>query len=82
MRSKLGAAGAIFYLLLFACAAAYPYFDHRTFSGMAAVMLSLPWIDYLPSSLFPAAIVINALIIYFVLAALSWLFSLIWRSRA
>jgi hypothetical protein len=49
---------------------------------MAAVMLSLPWIDYLPSSLFPAAIVINALIIYFVLAALSWLFSLIWRSRA
>jgi hypothetical protein len=81
MRSKLGAAGAIFYLLLFACAAAYPYFDHRTFSGMAAVTLALPWIDYLPSGLFLAGIVINTLIIYFTLAALAWLLSRIWRSR-
>ena len=81
MRSKLGAAGASFYLLLFACAAAYPYFDRRTFSGLPAVMLALPWIDYFPSGLFLAAVVINALIIYFVLAALSWSLSLIWRSR-
>jgi hypothetical protein len=81
MRSKLGAAGAVFYLLLFACAAAYPLFDHRTFSGMAAVMLALPWVDYFPSGLFLAGVAINALIIYFVLAALSRMFSLVWRSR-
>jgi hypothetical protein len=82
MRSKLGAAGAIFYLLVFACAYAYPYFDRRTFSGLPAVMLALPWIDYLPSGLYLAAVALNALIIYFVLAGLSWLLSTLWRSRA
>jgi hypothetical protein len=82
MRSKLGTAGAVLYLLLFACAAAYPYFDRRTFSGLAAVMLALPWIDFLPSGLLLAGVAINALIIYFVLAALSWLCSLLWRAWA
>jgi hypothetical protein len=82
MRSKLGAAGAIFYLLVFACAAAYPLFDHRTFTGLVAVLLGLPWIDYLPSSWFLAAIALNALIIYFVLAGLSWLLFLARRLLA
>jgi hypothetical protein len=82
MWSKLGAAGAILYLAVFACAFAYPYFDHRTFSGMAMVLLALPWIDYLPSAGLPAAVALNALIIYFVLAGLSWLLSTLWRSRA
>ena len=77
MKSKLAGTGAILYLVVFACAAALPLFDHRTFSGLAAVLLGLPWIDYLPSRWFLAAIALNALIIYFVLAALSFLFSLL-----
>ena len=81
MRSRLGAAGAILYLFLFACAAAYPLFDHRTFAGLAAVLLGLPWIDYLPSGWLLGAIALNALIIYFLLAALSFLFSFLRRSR-
>jgi hypothetical protein len=75
MRSKLGAFGAILYLAVFACAAAYPLFDHRTFAGLAAVLLGLPWIDYIPTEWFLGAIALNALIIYSVLAALSYLFS-------
>ena len=82
MLSKFGAAGAILYLLVFACAAAYPFFNHQTFAGLPMVLLGLPWIDYLPSRWFPAAIALNALIIYVVLAALSFLFSFLWRSRA
>ena len=31
------------------CAAIYPLFDHRTFSGLAAVLLAWPWVDYFPS---------------------------------
>ncbi len=79
MRSKFAAAGAILYLLIFACAFAYPLFDHRTFAGLAAVLLGLPWIDYIPSSWFLGAIALNAVIIYFLLAALSFLFSLLRR---
>jgi len=81
MRSKLGAVGAILYLLVFTCAAAYPLFDHRTFAGLAAVLLGLPWIDYIPSSWLLAAIALNALIIYLFLAALSFLFSRFRRLR-
>ena len=67
------------YLLVFACAAACPLFDHTTFAGLPAVLLGLPWIDYIPSSWFLGAIALNALIIYFVLAALSFLLSLLRR---
>jgi hypothetical protein len=80
MRSRLAAIGAILYLLLFACAAAYPLFDHSTFAGLPAVLMGLPWIDYFPSSLFWGAIALNALIIYVVLALLSSLFSWLWRA--
>ena len=83
MRSRLAAIGAILYLLLFAGAAAYPLFDHRTFAGLPAVLMGLPWIDYFPSSLFWGAIALNALnalIIYVVLALLSSLFSWLWRA--
>jgi hypothetical protein len=73
MRSRLGAAGAIIYLLVFAGAAAYPLFDHRTFAGLGAVLLGLPWIDYISSEWLLAAIALNALIIYVVLAALAFL---------
>jgi hypothetical protein len=81
MRSKFAAGGAILYLVAFACASAYPLFDHRTFAGLAAVLLGLPWIDYLPSGWLLGAIALNALIVYFVLAALSFLFSFLRRSR-
>ena len=83
MWSRFAAIGAIIYLLVFACAAAYPLFDHRTFAGLPAVLLGLPWIDYISSSWFLGAIALNALIIYLLLAALSFLFSfLLRRSRA
>jgi hypothetical protein len=81
MQSKFAATGAILYLLVFACAFVYPLFDHRTFAGLPAVLLGLPWIDYLPSGWLLGTIVLNALIIYFLLAALSFLFSLLRRSR-
>jgi hypothetical protein len=77
MRSKFAAAGAGLYLLIFACASAYPIFDHRTFAGLAAVMLGLPWIDYLPSEWFLAAIALNAAFIYGLLAATAWFYSLL-----
>ena len=81
MQSKFAAGGTILYLVAFACASAYPLFDHRTFAGLAAVLLGLPWIDYLPSGWLLGAIALNALIIYFLLAALSFLFSFLRRSR-
>jgi hypothetical protein len=82
MRSRFAAIGAIIYLLLFACAAAYPLFDHRTFAGLPMVLLGLPWIDYISSSWFLGAIALNTLIIYLLLAALSFLFSFLRRLRA
>jgi hypothetical protein len=64
MRSKFAAIGTGFYLLAFACASIYPIFDRRTFSGLIAVLLAWPWIDYLPSAWLPLAIVLNAIIIF------------------
>jgi hypothetical protein len=75
MRSKLPIAAVALYLLAFLCAAAYPLFDHRTFAGLAAVILALPWIDYLPSAWLPAAVALNAAIIYLIAATLSFLIS-------
>jgi hypothetical protein len=80
MRSRFAAVGAILYMLLFGCFAAYPLFDHRTFSGLPAVLMGLPWIDYIPSSWLWGAIALNALIIYVGLALLSSLFSWLRRS--
>ena len=82
MRSRMGAAGAAIYLLLFACAAAYPLFDHRTFAGLAAVLMGLPWIDYIPSSWLLAAIALNTMLIYLFLAAIASLVSFLGRSRS
>ena len=81
MRSRFAAIGAIIYLLVFACASAYPLFDHRTFAGLPAVLLGLPWIDYISSEWLLGAIALNALIIYFLLAALSFLFASLRRSK-
>jgi hypothetical protein len=79
MRSRLGAAGAAIYLLLFTCAAAYPLFDHGTFAGMVAVLMGLPWIDYIPGSLFLGAIALNAILIYLALTAIASLVSFLLR---
>ena len=81
MRSRLAIIGAMIYLLLFACAYAYTLFDHRTFAGLPAVLLGLPWIDYLPSEWFLAAIALNTAIIYLFLAAATSLYSLLRRPR-
>jgi ABC-type lipoprotein release transport system permease subunit len=82
MRSRLAVTGAMFYFLLFASAYAYTFFDHRTFAGLAAVLLGLPWIDYLPSEWFLAAIALNTAIIYLLLAVAASLYSLLRRRRA
>jgi len=80
MYSRLAISGAAIYLSAFACAAFYAYLDHRMFSGVFAVLLALPWIDYFPSQM-PAAVALNALIIYVVLAALSHLPAWLRQSR-
>jgi hypothetical protein len=73
-RSKVAAIGIGLYLFIFfICAAVYPRFDRRTFSGLFAVLLAWPWIDYFPSSWFLVAIALNAAAIYVVLAVLSFL---------
>ena len=67
MRSGFAAIPTLLYLAVFGCAAAYPLFDHRTFAGLPAVMLGLPWIDYLPSRWLLVAIGLNAVIMSAVL---------------
>ena len=71
--------GTGFYLLAFVSASIYPLFDRRTFSGLVAVLLAWPWIDYLPSAWLPVAIVLNAIIIYGFLAVLSLMPTLVPR---
>lgn len=82
MRSRLAGMGAGLYLLVFACASAYPLFDRSTFAGLPAVLLGWPWIDYLPSGWLPGAIALNAVIIYLLLAIIALAFSSLRRLRA
>ena len=79
MWSRTAGIGVGLYLLAFLCAAIYPWFDHRTFSGLPAVLLALPWVDYFPSSLLLVAIFLNTVIIYVVLAFVSRALTLIRR---
>jgi len=79
MRSRFAVIGLTLYLIVFAFAAAYPLFDHRTFAGLPMVLLGLPWIDYISSSWLLGAIALNAFIIYLLLAALSFPFSFLLR---
>jgi hypothetical protein len=77
--------GASCYLVAFVCALLYPLFDHRTFSGLVAVLLAWPWIDYLPSGapfiLLVGCATLNAVIIYLVLATLSHVLSIVRQRR-
>jgi hypothetical protein len=84
LRPKIAAIGAGFYLLAFVCASLYPVFDRRTFSGLIAVLLAWPWIDYLPiasSASLPLAVAFNAITIYALLAVLSLMPALLQRLR-
>jgi ABC-type Na+ efflux pump permease subunit len=81
VRSKLAAIGTALYLLAVVCALVYPVFDRRTFSGLVAVLLALPWIDHLPSSLLPLAVSLNAIVIYLLLAVVSLVPALVRRQR-
>jgi len=77
LRSQLAAIAAISYLLAFLAASLYPRISRQTFAGRPAALLVWPWIDFLhPSSqiVLVACAVLNAAIIYAVLALLSVLF--------
>jgi len=85
LRSKIALICASFYLLVFFAALLYPLFDHRTFSGVAAVLLTLPWSDHIRGGgtwlLIAGCAMLNAIIIYVVVAALSHMPSIIRRRR-
>jgi hypothetical protein len=72
LRSSLARFGAAAYLLLFVAASLYPLFDHRTFSGLIAVTLAWPWVDYHPATkLFLGFALLNSIIIYSALGIVS-----------
>lgn len=76
MYSRFATVATALYLLVFALACAYPLLDRRTpFSGLFAVLLGLPWIDYLPVGWLwlLLAVALNAFIIYALFTALAWL---------
>ena len=70
MYSKLAISGVAIYLIAVTGAVAYPHFVHGTFSDVFIVLLALPWVDYFPRAL-PVAVVLNAVIVYALLTALS-----------
>jgi len=71
MWSRTAALGVGLYLLAFLSAAIYPWFDRCIFSGLAAVLLAWPWVDYFPSSALLVGVALNAVIIYAILASIS-----------
>ena len=74
LRSQLATIGAISYLLAFLAASLYPRISRQTFAGRPAALLVWPWINLIhPSSqiVLVACAVLNAAIIYAVLALLS-----------
>ena len=78
LRFQSATIGAISYLIAFLAASLYPHISRQTFAGLPAIMLLWPWIDLVhPSSqLFMVAFaLLNAAIIYAVLALLSVLVS-------
>jgi hypothetical protein len=82
LRSQLATIGALSYLLAFLAASLYPRISHQTFAGLPAIMLLWPWIDLVhPTShiVLVAFALLNAAIIYTVLALLSLLFTRLLR---
>jgi hypothetical protein len=81
-RSQSATIGAISYLIAFLAASLYPHISRQTFAGLPAVMLVWPWVDLMhPSSqiVLVACAVLNAAIIYALLALLSVLASRVLR---
>jgi hypothetical protein len=82
LRSQLATIGATSYLIAFLAASLYPLISHQTFAGLPAVMLLWPWIDLVhPAShmVLVGFALLNAAIIYTVLALLSVLFTRLLR---
>jgi phosphatidylglycerophosphate synthase len=83
VRSKIAAIGASCYAFLFCCALLYSQFDHRTFSGLVAVVLTLPWSDYISGEGTRMRIVgcaiLNTVMIYLIIAVVSRLPSIFRR---
>ena len=73
--SRPGLFGAGVYLIAFISAAVYPLFSRYAFSGLAAVMLVWPWIDFLPPRSAKFMLVLfgglNAAIIYIFFSVVS-----------
>jgi hypothetical protein len=67
MRSKFGMIGALVYLLIAGAAYASSLSDNSLFSVAFFILQGWPWVAFLPMVL---AIVLNAVIIYFILAGL------------
>ena len=77
LRFQVATIGAISYLLAFLAASLYPRISRQAFAGLPAVMLLWPWIDLAhPTShiVLVAFALLNAAIIYTVLALLSLLY--------
>jgi hypothetical protein len=84
LRSKTALMGAGLYCLTFMSATVYAYFDKSTYSGLPAVLLTWPWVDYFPLSVpniiaVPLGALLNAALIYFVLAIVTVLLSWVLR---
>jgi hypothetical protein len=67
MRSKYGMIGAVIYLLIAGCTYAFWMSDQSMYSAAIFVLQGWPWVSFLPILL---AILLNAVIIYFILAGL------------
>jgi hypothetical protein len=84
LRSQLATIAAISYLLAFLAASVYPRISRQAFAGRPAALLVWPWINLLhPSSQMVrvACAVLNAAIIYAVLALLSVLLHRVLRRQ-
>ena len=80
LRSRVGALAAAVYALAFLVLTALAYFDDRTFSSLPAVLLTWPWVDYIPLILpsniaIPLGALLNAALIYVLMVILTNLFS-------
>jgi hypothetical protein len=79
LRSRIAAIAAGVYVVGFLLLTALAYFDERTFSSLPAVLLTWPWVDYIPLILpsniaVPFGALLNAALIYVVIAGLADLF--------
>jgi len=74
--SKVAAVCASVYLLAFLSLTVYACFDKSAFSGLPAVLLTWPWIDYVPllvptNVAVPLCAILNAALIYVLFAFLA-----------